>query len=147
MSGRERAPSELIKRGYSEDEIATIYELGRLHLETGNLKRAEFIFHGLTEILPEFAPGWLGMCYVHIHARDYDLAIYCANQSLRAAPHMTEPLLFLIACLLTTGDYNSAGTYLGEVGDKIQTGLEDRPSIVRFFRAQMARYQYRPEQR
>lgn len=139
----ERAPSEILKRGYSDDEIAHIYELGRAYLENGQMRQAENIMAGLTEVAPEFAPGWLGMCYIHIQKKNFDSALQAARQALRMELDLSEAVLFLIACLLTTGDYNSAGTYLGEIGEKIESGAVENPDVVRFYRAQLARYQGR----
>lgn len=139
----EKISTDLIKRAYSDDEIAHIYELGRLFLENGSVKQAETIMTGLTEVVPDFAPAWLGLCYIHIQDKNNDAAIYAARQACRVDPELTEAMLFLSSCLLTSGDYNSAGTYLGEVGDKIDSGAVDNPNIIRFFKAQLARYQAR----
>ena len=58
-------------------------------------------------------------------------------------PDFTEAMLFLATCLLTNGDYNAAGTYLGEVGEKIESGMVDSPTVIRFFKGQLARFQNR----
>lgn len=134
---------EPARGGYTEEEILSIYELGRLSLENGNILSAEVIMHGLNEVAPDFPAAWLATSYINIQHKDYDSAIYAAKQALRIAPEFTEAVLFLSACLMTTGDYNSAGTYLGEVGEKIDTGSIDNPSIIRFYKAQLARYQNR----
>lgn len=139
----ERGGSDLVRRGYAEEEISSIYELGRLCLENGSLRQAETILLGLTEVAPDYAPAWLGMSYIHIQNRNFDGAIFAARQALRIDPNFTEAMLYLVACLLTTGDFNAAGTYLGEVSDKIEGGLVDDSNVIRFFRAQLARYQSR----
>ena len=138
-----RSPSEVLKRGYADEEIAHIYELGRLCLENGDIRRAETVLSGVTQIAPEFAPAWLGMAYVHIQNRSLDDAIFAARQALRLDPDFTEALLYLIACLLTTGEHTAAGTYLGEVGEKIESGTVIHPNLVRFYKAQLVRYQNR----
>lgn len=134
---------ELSKHGYSEDELNQIYELGRFLLENGQHKRAEAIFNGLNEVVPEFAPAWLGAAYLQIVNANYDAAIHSARQALRAEPQMIEAMLYLIVCLATSGDFNAAGTYLGEVGEKIDSGAADDPKLIRVFKAQLARYQSR----
>lgn len=138
-----RSPSEILRRGYSDEEISHIYELGRLHLENGNLRRAEAIFQGLTEVAPDFPYGWLGMSYIHVHNKNFDAAGNAARQAVRAKEGLVEGMLFLISCLLVTGDINAAGTLLGEVGEIIENGEIDNPNVVRFYRAQLARYQSR----
>ncbi len=140
---RRRSPSEVLKRGYSDEEIAHLYEFGRLALENGDVRRAETVLAGITQIAPEYSPAWLGMCCVQIINRDYEEALHSAKQALRLAPESVEAMLFLISCLITQHDYNSAGTYLGEVGERIEAGGVDHPNLVRFYRTQLARYQNR----
>lgn len=140
---RKRQASEVLKRGYSDEEIANIYELGRLSLENGNLRRAEAILGGLVEVAPDFACAWLGMSYIHIQNQDYEAALQTTRQALKIDPNFNQATLYLVACLLTTGDYSSAGTYLGELGELIESGGMDDPSMVRFYRTQLARYQNR----
>jgi len=140
---RKRSPSEILRRGYSDEEIAHLYELGRFFLENGDIRRAEIIITGITEVAPDFAPAWLAMSYIHIQGRNTDGAIFAARQALRVNPGSAEATLFLATCLLTSGDLNSAGTYLGEVGEMIESGSVDDANIVRFYRAQLARFQSR----
>jgi tetratricopeptide (TPR) repeat protein len=140
---KKRPMAELIKRSYSEDEISSIYELGRFCLENGELRKAETIFSGLTEVAPDFAPAWLGAAYVNVHAKDWDAAIAASRQALRVDPKCAEALLFLAACLLSANDFNAAGTFLGEFGDLVAAGTVDNPAALRFYKAQLARYQNR----
>lgn len=142
-SARERLGSEIVKRGYSDEEIANIYELARFSLENGDWHRAEAIASGLVEVAPDFAPAWLSLAYIRIQNKAYEAAIQAASQALRVNPELAEAQLFLVACLLTTGDYNSAGTYLGEVGERIESGQVRDPNVIRFYRTQLARFQSR----
>lgn len=130
-------------RGYSDEEISNIYELGRLYLESGNIKAGENIMRGLTEIAPGFNPGWFGLSYIQSMNKNHDAAIAAARQALRNDQNSVEAQLFLVSYLLTVGDFNSAGTYLGEVGEIIDTRSIENQNIVRFYRAQLARYQSR----
>jgi len=136
-----RSPSEVLKRGYSDEEIIHIYELARVFLEGGQLKRAEAIFTGLTEIAPEFAPAWLGLSYIHIQNKSYETATWAARTALQNDPEFIEAMLYLVACLLFAGDFNTAGTFLGEVGERIESGAVDNPEVARFYRMQLARYE------
>jgi Tfp pilus assembly protein PilF len=138
-----RSPSEVLKRGYSDEELGHLYELGRFFLENGDLRRAEVVLAGVTEVAPEFAPAWLGMAYLHIQNKNMDAAIFASRQALRSEPGFVEAILYLATCLLTTGDLNSAGTYLGEVGELIEGGVVEDANVIRFYRAQLARFQSR----
>lgn len=140
---RKRVPSEILKRGYSDEEILHIYELGRLFLENGDLSRGEAVMHGLNEIAPDFSPAWLGMSYIYFHGKNFEQSVQCARRAVQLDPSFNEALLVMVAGLMSLGDYNTAGTYLGEAGEKIETGLIDDPKSIRFYKAQLARYQTR----
>lgn len=135
--------TSLLKRGYTDDEIDQIYELGRLSLANGNLRTAEGIFEGLTQVAPDYSPAWLGLAYVGIYRGNIDSAVFASRQALRIDPHFPEALLYLASCLMSSGDYNSAGTHLGEVAEQIESGQIDDPSVQRFYRIQLARFQNR----
>src|SRR5690606_6269040 len=99
--------------------VSGIYTLGRRLLERGELPLAEPIFVGLTEVCPDFAPGWLGVAYIAAQRGESESALSAAQQAVRIQPDSLEATLFLISALLTVGDVNAAGTYLGEVQERI----------------------------
>lgn len=128
---------------YSQTEITSIYELGRLLIESGFLRRAELIVQGLTEVAPEFSPAWLALTYLQIAARDNESAVQSARNALKADQDSVEAMLFLVTSLFMTGDYNAAGTILGEVRDRIESGSVRDPQIIRLYKAQLARFETR----
>ena len=138
-----RTASEVLRRGYSDEEVSRIYELGRLCLENGDVKKAEAVLTGVTQIAPDYAPAWLAMSYVQLLGKNQDAAFQAARQAYKADPNSVEAMLFLISCLLSHHDYNTAGTYLGEVAERIESGAVSHPNVVRFYRTQLARYQSR----
>jgi tetratricopeptide (TPR) repeat protein len=138
-----KGQSDLARRGYSDEETEQIYELGRMFLDSGQLRKAEVIMHGLNEVAPGFSKAWLASAYLAIIGQDYDAAIASAQNAMRLEPDAVEAMLLLASCLLITGDFNSAGTYLGEVGERIEMGAVKNPNVVRLFKMQLARYQSR----
>lgn len=143
LAPRQRVPSEVIRRGYSDEEVANIYELGRCFLEGGSLRRAEAIFSGLTEVCPEFRPAWLGLAYVHLHSKDLQNALIASRAALRLDPQSVETMLLLVISSMGLEDYNSAGSWLGEIRDRIEGGQVHDTHLLRLYRAQLARYQVR----
>ena len=135
--------SEVVKRGYSDEEVVDRYELGKLLLESGQYRRAEAIFSGLNEVAPQFAPAWLGTAYLRSTSGTFDGALSAAKQALRLESESLEAMLFVAAMSLTLKDFSTAGTYLGEVGERIEQGKALNPNVTRFFKMQMARYQGR----
>lgn len=140
---RKRSPSEVLRRGYSDDEIGHIYALGLLFFENGDVRKGEAIMTGITEVAPEFAPAWLGLAYVQLQGGSYEAAMRSAQQALKLHPESVDAMLFIVACSLTVGDATTAGTYLGETGERIDAGEVTNPNVVRFYKGQLARYQSR----
>jgi Tfp pilus assembly protein PilF len=138
-----RGALEQGRKGYSEEEIECIYRLAYAGLENGNLKQAELIALGLIEVAPSFIPGWLALAYVRGQDGNFAGAQAASEQALRIDGESIEAMLFLVSYLLTNGDLQSAGTYLGEVADRIDNNQLTDPTLIRFFRAQMLRYQTR----
>ena len=139
----ERRPAEPARRGYADEELLHLYALGRFWLENGDWRGAAAVFEGLNEVNPDFGPAWLGSCYVQLMNRDAEAAVRSAAQALKAEAGDAVSMLFLVAALLGAGKFSEAGTYLGEVGDLIDSGQVDNPRAVRFYKAQLARYQNR----
>jgi Flp pilus assembly protein TadD len=131
------------KRGYSNDELQGIYELGKMFLETGQIKRAELVMTGLTEVAPSFVNGWLAKAALLTMSENLEGAILAARTALKLDSRSIEAMLILAACLFTQGDVNSAGTYLGEVGESLGERPQSNPALARFYRMQLARYQAR----
>lgn len=138
-----RSPSEVLRRGYSDDELDQIYELGRFFLENGDLRRGEVILHGVSEIAPDYLPALLGLFYIHFQRHEFELAASRARQALQIDPENITARLYLAAVQLSQGDYPAAGANLGEVGERINDGLTDDPRQLRFYKGQLARYQHR----
>ena len=138
-----RSPSEILKRGYSDEELAHIYELGRFFLENGELRKAEPIIHGILEIAPDFVPALLAQAYLFIQRSEFDSGLSMSRQALKYAPEMLEASLMAVCCMITLNDTSGAGTLLGEIGEKVEAGAVERPELVRFYKVQLARFQTR----
>jgi hypothetical protein len=138
-----RKQSDPPRKSYSDEEVADIYALGRLLLESGNVRRAETVMTGLTEVAPHYAPGWLGIAYVKSISGSYDMALHAAKNALRAVPESVEAMLYVATLSLTLGDFSTAGTYLGEVGERIEQGKVASSSVQRLYRMQLVRFQTR----
>ncbi len=145
---RSRTPSQVIKRGYTDEEILGIYSLGRLAVEAGNLRRAEKLFRGLTQVAPDFVLAWLGLAYVRLVQEEYQVSVSLLNRALSLQNNSIEAMLMHSICSLNSGDLNAAGTFLGEIRDIIEE-LKNTKSrrvdsrLVRLLECQIARFQSR----
>ena len=135
--------AELLRKSYSQDELFDIYELGKLWLESGQHRRAEAIMNGLNEVASDFAPAWLGTAFLRSISGNYEGVLNAAKQALRIAPESIEAMLYIVTAALALKDLSTAGTYLGEVGERIEQGGVSNPHVSRFFKMQLARYQNR----
>lgn len=138
-----RNNADLPRRKYSRDEVVDMYELGKFWLESGQYKRAEAIMTGLNEVAPDFAPAWLGTAFLCSVASDYHAVAAAAKAALRSEQDNVEAMLFLAMAALALKDLNTAGTYLGEVGDRLEQGAVSNPNVGRLYKMQLARYQNR----
>lgn len=130
-------------RAYSAEEMVDIYELGRMWLETGQHRKAESIMVGLNEVAPDFAPGWMGTALLRALASDFEGALTAVKHALRLEPDNSEAMLFVVSLSLSVGDVSTAGTYLGEVSERIDQGRVSNPHSIRLFKMQMSRFQSR----
>lgn len=139
----ENQSAESLKRGYSREELENLYALGHFYLENGQWSEAESIMLGLCDVAPELALGWLGLGYVNFMNGRMDEALKSARAAQRAEPSSPEAQLMIITCLINMGDFNTAGSMLGEIGDRVAAQEITNPSLVRYFRAQLSRYENR----
>ena len=140
---RQRSPSEVIRRGYSDEEIHNVYSLGRLFLEGGAFRRAETVFRGLIEVAPEFMLARLGLAYVHLVAGEHETVLELSRDILRTNPTHPECMLLTVISSLSVGDLNAAGTYLGELKDEIEAQHITDSALIRLYRSQLVRFQSR----
>ncbi len=130
-----------IKKKYSDDELEAIYSLGLLFIENGELLKARNIFEGLIEINNLFLSGYIGMIYIEMDSGNIQDAIKYCQKALEISPNSYPVILMYVSCLLSTGDSNKAGIYLGEIADAIEDKLITNYDIIRFYRSQIIRYQ------
>lgn len=140
MAPRERKLSDVLKRGYSDDELSNLYELGRFFLESGKISKAAKIFSGISAVAPEFTPAWLGSVCVDFAQSDIEAAQHHAEEARKLSPESPLAALFLVTVLLASNDLASAGALLGEVGESIEAVRDNDQNLIRFYKMQLARF-------
>ncbi|GEM_PF-6108404 len=130
-----------IVSGYSEEEIFSLYDLARLSVEAGELKRAESIANGLSEIAPDFAPAFLIMAYCQVWSKDYEAASDSSERAFKASPNDISVLFFVAATKLLVNDSQRAGTVLGEIGELLEKKRDLEGE--RLYKLLLARFQMR----
>ncbi|MEY4701401.1 MAG: hypothetical protein RL326_1588 [Pseudomonadota bacterium] len=129
------------RSSYSADEIVDIYALGKMWLETGQVRKAEVIMQGLNCVAPDFLPGWLGMSVVQSTLGNIEAALAAAQRALKIDPQSTQAMLCVVVASLNVNDMSTAGTLLGEVGELIDAQRVTDPNVTRLYKMQLARYQ------
>lgn len=133
-------PPTATRGNYSRDELADMYALTKMWLETGQLKKAESVARGLTTVAPEYVPGWLAMSVVESSLGNVEQGLEAARKALKIQPNSAEAMILVVTTALTIGDMSTAGTYLGEIGEMVEQGKVTDPNLLRLFKMQMARY-------
>lgn len=138
--------SDVVRQGaqrssYSADELVDIYALGKMWLETGQVRKAEVIMQGLTAVAPDFLPGWLGMSVVQSTLGNIEAALAAAQRALKLDSQSAPAMMCVVVASLTMNDMSTAGTLLGEVGELIEAQRVTDPNVTRLYKMQLARYQ------
>jgi len=138
--------SDVVRQGaqrssYSADELVDISALGKMWLETGQVRKAEVIMQGLTSVAPDFLPGWLGMSVVQSTLGNIEAALAAAQRALKLDAQSAPAMMCVVVASLTMNDMSTAGTLLGEVGELIEAQRVTDPNVTRLYKMQLARYQ------
>ncbi|MCI5064132.1 hypothetical protein MRY87_00250 [bacterium] len=129
-------------QGYSNSELESLYALSRMYLLAGETHSSEKIARGLTAVAPDFEKAWLLLSYLLLMKEDLNGVFAAARQALRIHTTSLEALLFLVISAFEGEDFQSGGTYLGEVADLL--GQEDaRPELRRVYESQTLRFEQR----
>ncbi len=129
------------RSSYSADEVLDIYALGKMWLETGQIRKAEVIMQGLNSVAPDFVPAWLGMSVVQSTLGHIEAALAAAQRALKLDAQSAPAMMCVVVASLNLHDMSTAGTLLGEVGDLIDAQKISDPNVVRLYKMQLARYQ------
>jgi Tfp pilus assembly protein PilF len=127
---------------YSEEELDLLYSLGIFYLEAGHYRSAEMIFQGLTTVAPSFADGWLASAATFFMLGNFDQAKRHAHQAMRLNPHTHQVQLLYVTILLSQNELSEAGTLLGEIKEQIDTRMIQNPDQIRYFKAQLSRFEF-----
>jgi tetratricopeptide (TPR) repeat protein len=130
-----------IGSGYSEEEILSLYDLARISVEGGELKRAEIIATGLCEVVPDFSPAFLILAYCQVWSKDYEAASDSSERAYKISPNDLSVLFFVAATKLLVNDSQRAGTILGEIGELLEKTRDTEAE--RLYRLLLARFQMR----
>lgn len=133
--------SEVIRKGYSDEEIRHIYALGKLFLENGQVHKSERIMIGLTYISPNFVPAWISLCYIYYISRQFTKALESIRQAHALEPSNPNVLVLLVLSLLEEQYIREAGTFLGELRELIELGEVESPLIERLYSSQVMRFE------
>lgn len=137
-----RSSGQIMRQGYSATELNALYALSRVFLESGEIATAERVARGIISVEPDFIDAWLTLAYVALMREDLDEAIYSAKKVLTLKDSSLEGLLFLVIAHFQLNDFQTGGTYLGEVSDRIAVERA-RPELRRLYDAQVIRFEER----
>ena len=140
-----RGDASLVRQGYSQSEIEALYALARTFLASGETGPSERMSKGIVSVAPEFAPAWLMLAYIYLMQENRNETIFSARQALRAQPNSVEALLFLVIAYFQAEDFQTGGTFLGEVAELVH-GERGTPELRRLYDSQVIRFEERLKQ-
>ena len=131
---------------YSDREKDLIYSLAVLNLELGSYHKSQQLLAGLVEIAPTEHDYWISLSVCQLLLNEIDQAKLSAHQALRLQPTSIRAKLLVITIFLNLKEYSEAGTYLGEIKDQVDAGEVGNRDVVRYYQAQLARFEFLLEQ-
>lgn len=123
-------------RGYRDEDLHALAEIGYHYLRSGGLKLSAVIFEGLTAIQPEGAFYWLALGLTRDHLGDKLEAKRAYERAAQLQPTDPRPELNLAELALEAGDRARAGALLRRAEAKAEAA-GDQP-LVRKARALLA---------
>lgn len=115
---------------YSNDELFSIYELGRMYYEMGYFAAAERIFAGLVAVSDDFAEARLGLGLVKFECEQYDEAAGCFRSLVQEDKLALEAYLGLAAIFIAQGEATRARTLLLQLEKGVE-GIDNLPPNAR----------------
>lgn len=134
---------ERLKKSYTQEELYSIYELGRFFLENGMLRQAEIIFSGLCNVAPDFVEAHAAMAIIKIELKDYHGAVRYSSESRRGPTEDISIMLIHSCALILNGDTNLAGAELGEISEILDRTSGQRAPVHSLFEMMMSSYKDR----
>lgn len=105
-------------RGYSDDELYALAEVGYHYIRNGGLRLALVIFEGLTAIKPEEPYFWLALGLVTDYLGDKSRAHRCYKHAGKLDPADPRPDLNVAELHIERGDKKTAIAYLRRASQK-----------------------------
>jgi lipopolysaccharide biosynthesis regulator YciM len=107
------------ERSYSKEELHTIYELGRLFYEIGQLDQAERIFAGLVEVDPYMTAAKIGLGLVSLERNNLDEASTSFRNALQDGRFEVQARLGLAAVFLGQGEVPRSRSLLQQLEPEV----------------------------
>ncbi|MCB0324286.1 MAG: hypothetical protein KDD69_11970 [Bdellovibrionales bacterium] len=124
---------------YSNEELAGIYELGRMYFELGYFAPAERIFNGLVVVDEGRTPARLGLGLLKLERGLYQEAGTHFRSVLESKSYEVQAKLGLCAAFVAAGDLVRAKSILDELAKTLERNPGTEPEVRRLFQAYVAR--------
>lgn len=129
---------------YSSEELATIYELGRLYFEMGYFAPAERVFSGLSSVDDFRTPARIGLGLVKLERGLYQEASTHFRAALQSGSFELQAKLGLCASFVAAGELSRTQSILGEISKSVEDGQELEPEERKLFEALIIRCRKKP---
>ena len=120
---------------YSNEELSSLYELGRLYFEMGYFAPAERVFNGLCAVGEGRTPARLGLGLVKLERVLYQEATIQFRNALQLTSSSLQAKLGLCAAFIAIGEISRARTILAEIAKSAELNEQTDAEIRRLFEA------------
>lgn len=120
---------------YQRDELAAIYELGRIYYEMGYFAAAERVFSGLSSSSSISAPALLGQALIRIEHKQYDDALNLLRALIQEGTLALEAKIAMCACLVAMGDFSRGKSLVVQVGRDLERDGRELTNFRRLWEA------------
>lgn len=115
---------------YSNEELSSIYELGRMYFEMGFFVPAERIFGGLVAVDNGQTPARIGLGLLKLERGLFQESTIHFRTAIQAGPFALQAKIGLVSAFIGLNELPRARSLLGEIGKE----LTQNPKIPRELR-------------
>ena len=124
---------------YAAEELAAIYELGRLYFEMGFYPAAEKIFAGLAVVDNGLTPARIGLGLIRIDNGQCNEAATYFRSELPDGHYKIQAKLGMVVSFIELGELPRARSLLGQIDKDLQNAKSPSPELEKLFHVLLVR--------
>lgn len=120
---------------YTNDELFSMYELGRMYFEMGYFAPAERIFNGLSAVDEDRTPSRLGLGLVKLERGLYQEAAVHFRAALQSGVYPLQSKLGMCTAFIAVGELSRAKSILAEIAKGSEVDAQTESELRKLYEA------------